>query len=78
MAATTSKRKTTTKKAGPKKAKKPATRKAAAKKAPAKKAQAKKAAPRAADRADKSVEEFRDALERSVTLSRERIQEIVD
>ena len=33
---------------------------------------------RAADRPDKSVEEFRNALERSVTLSRERIQEIVD
>lgn len=31
-----------------------------------------------ADRADKSVEAFRDALERSVTLSRERIQEVVD
>jgi len=33
---------------------------------------------RSADRADKSVEAFRDALERSVTLSRERIQEVVD
>ena len=33
---------------------------------------------RSADRADKSVEQFRDALERSVTLSRERIQEVVD
>jgi len=29
-------------------------------------------------RADKSVEAFRDALERSVTLSRDRIQEVVD
>jgi polyhydroxyalkanoate synthesis regulator phasin len=28
--------------------------------------------------ADKSVEAFRDALERSVTLSRERLQEVVD
>jgi len=31
-----------------------------------------------AGRADKSVEAFRDALERSVTLSRERLQEVVD
>ena len=29
-------------------------------------------------RADKSVEAFRDALERSVTLSRDRLQEVVD
>ncbi len=29
-------------------------------------------------RGDKSVEAFRDALERSVTLSRERLQEVVD
>jgi polyhydroxyalkanoate synthesis regulator phasin len=33
---------------------------------------------RSADRADKSVEAFREALERSVTLPRERIQEVVD
>ena len=33
---------------------------------------------RSAGRPDKSVEEFRSALERSVTLSRERIQEVVD
>lgn len=31
-----------------------------------------------AGRGDKSVEAFRDALERSVTLSRERLQEVVD
>jgi polyhydroxyalkanoate synthesis regulator phasin len=31
-----------------------------------------------ASRADKSVEAFRDALDRSVTLSRDRIQEVVD
>lgn len=31
-----------------------------------------------ASQADKSVEAFRDALERSVTISRERIQEVVD
>ncbi len=36
------------------------------------------ASKRAADRADKSVEDFREALERSVTLSRDRIQEVVD
>jgi polyhydroxyalkanoate synthesis regulator phasin len=31
-----------------------------------------------ADRADKSVEQFREALERSITLPRERLQEVVD
>src|SRR6187549_1231482 len=31
-----------------------------------------------AGRSDKSVEAFRDALERSVTLSRDRLQEVVD
>lgn len=31
-----------------------------------------------ASQADKSVEAFRDALERSVTISRDRIQEVVD
>lgn len=33
---------------------------------------------RPAARGDKSVEAFRDALERSVTLSRDRLQEVVD
>lgn len=33
---------------------------------------------RGADRSDKSIEAFRDALERSVTLSRDRIQEVAD
>ena len=42
------------------------------------KATRKPAASRSASRDDKSVEAFRDALERSVTLSRERIQEVVD
>jgi polyhydroxyalkanoate synthesis regulator phasin len=32
----------------------------------------------AAGRSDKSVQQFRDALERSVTLSRDRLQEVVD
>ena len=32
----------------------------------------------ATGRSDKSVQQFRDALERSVTLSRERLQEVVD
>jgi polyhydroxyalkanoate synthesis regulator phasin len=32
----------------------------------------------AAGRSDKSVQQFRDALERSVTLSRERLQEVMD
>src|SRR6266849_5433244 len=30
------------------------------------------------NRADKSVQAFRDALERSVTISRDRLQEVVD
>lgn len=50
------------------------------------KAKAKKASPKKATtsrsassaRADKSVQAFRDALDRSVTLSRERVQEVVD
>src|SRR5688500_13668007 len=54
-------------------ARKPTARKSTARKTPARKAPA-----RAADRGDKSVEAFRDALERSVTLSRDRIQEIVN
>jgi polyhydroxyalkanoate synthesis regulator phasin len=33
---------------------------------------------RAAGRADKSVEDFRESLERSLTLSRDRLQEVVD
>jgi polyhydroxyalkanoate synthesis regulator phasin len=33
---------------------------------------------KASTRSDKSVEAFRDALDRSVTLSRERLQEVVD
>ena len=36
------------------------------------------APPRRQRRGDKSVEAFRDALERSVTLSRDRLQEVVD
>jgi len=43
-----------------------------------KKSTRKPKASRSADRADKSVEAFRDALERSITLPRERIQEVVD
>jgi polyhydroxyalkanoate synthesis regulator phasin len=73
----------------PKAAKKPKAKKAKAKpKAPAKKApkaKAKKAAPKKAAAAkpkaaglDKSIAQFRDSLEHSVTLSRERIQEVVD
>src|ERR1044071_2451324 len=63
-------------------AKKPAAKKAkaAAKKPAAKKAKAKKPAGKGATTAglDKSVEQFRDSLERSVTLSRDRLQEVVD
>ncbi len=89
MAATTAK-KSTSKKGSAKKTapKKTAAKKTAPKRVAAKRAAPKKAAPkkstrapkteRSADRADKSVEAFRDALERSVTLPRERIQEVVD
>jgi len=57
-----------------------ATQKKGAKTKPAKRA-ATKSSPRSsgsAARGDKSVEAFRDALERSVTLSRDRVQEVVD
>jgi polyhydroxyalkanoate synthesis regulator phasin len=54
-------------------------KKAAAKKsAKAKKGATKKASPRPAVGLDKSIAQFRDSLEHSVTLSRERIQEVVD
>lgn len=60
-------------------AKKSPSRKAAGNKASArKKTSPTKAGTRGADRADKSVEDFRESLERSLTLSRERIQEVVD
>jgi hypothetical protein len=67
-------------KAKPKKA---AAKKASKSKAKAKaKAAPKKAAPKKAARStpglDKSIAQFRDSLEHSVTLSRERIQEVVD
>lgn len=38
----------------------------------------KRAASADAGRADKSIEAFREALEKSVTLSRDRLQEVVD
>ena len=62
-------------------------KKATAKKPAAKKAKAKAAKPSARKPAarggattglDKSVEQFRESLERSVTLSRDRLQEVVD
>lgn len=69
-------------KAKPKKASKPKAKKAAPKKAAADKGGAKKSAPKKAPRPnvgfDKSIAQFRDSLEHSVTLSRERIQEVVD
>src|SRR6476659_4767026 len=60
-------------------AKKPAKRKAAPKKAKTRKA-ARKSSGRTARTTglDKSVEEFRANLERNVTLSRDRLQEVVD
>jgi polyhydroxyalkanoate synthesis regulator phasin len=72
---------TGTKKSAPKK---PAAKKAAPKSAPksgakstAKKPAAKKA-PRGTVGLDKSIAQLRDSLEHSVTLSRDRIQEVVD
>jgi hypothetical protein len=71
------------KKAKPKAAKKAAT-KSASKSSPksAPKSSAKKAAPKKAARGtagiDKSIAQLRESLEHSVTLSRERIQEVVD
>ncbi len=70
------------KKAAAKKASKPKP-KAKAKKAAPKKAAPKKEAPKKRSARptvglDKSIAQFRDSLEHSVTLSRERIQEVVD
>jgi hypothetical protein len=74
-------KKQTAKKAGTKKASKPKA-KAAPKKVAADKAAAKESAPKKVARPnvgfDKSIAQFRDSLEHSVTLSRERIQEVVD
>jgi polyhydroxyalkanoate synthesis regulator phasin len=74
-------KKASAKKATAKKAKaKP--KKAAANKASKPKAKAKKSAPKKSSRPtvglDKSIAQFRDSFEHSVTLSRERIQEVVD
>ena len=70
------------KKAAAKSAAKPKAKKAAAKKPAGKKAAPKKAAGKKSSRPtvglDKSIAQFRDSLEQSVTLSRERIQEVVD
>ena len=75
-------------KAKSKKAAAKSTSKSGAKKAAKAKAKAapKKVAPKAAGKSsarpnvgfDKSIAQFRDSLEHSVTLSRERIQEVVD
>ena len=55
------------------------TKKASAKKSGAKRSTKRTGTSRAAAaRSDKSVQAFRDALDRSVTLSRDRIQEVVD
>jgi polyhydroxyalkanoate synthesis regulator phasin len=77
-------KKATAKKAKPKKAAKKAATKSASKSSPKSgaKADAKKAAPKKAARGtasiDKSIAQLRESLEHSVTLSRERIQEVVD
>ena len=65
------------KKAAAKKASKAKPKKAAPKKSTAKKPAA-KASARPTVGLDKSIAQFRDSLEHSVTLSRERIQEVVD
>ena len=79
--------KKTAKKTAPKSAKKSGAKSAAKKTAPAKpKADAKKGGAKSAGKKssrptvglDKSIAQFRDSLEHSVTLSRERIQEVVD
>src|SRR4051795_5039931 len=49
-----------------------------AKRSSTKRSSASRASGADAGRADKSVEAFRDALERSVTLSRDRLQDVVD
>jgi hypothetical protein len=63
-------------------AKKSAAKKAKPKKAAPKKPAAKSTAPKKGTRGtvglDKSIAQFRDSLEHSVTLSRDRIQEVVD
>ncbi len=70
------------KKATAKKAKRGPARKSAARKAPAKRAPKRAAPKRAGSKAtsglDKSVAQFRESLEHSVTLSRDRLQEVVD
>jgi hypothetical protein len=76
-------KKTTAKKAKAKPNKAAAKKTGATKKATPKKASAKKAAPKKASSRppagfDKGIAQFRDSLEHSVTLSRERIQEVVD
>jgi hypothetical protein len=68
---------TKTKKAAKPKAK-AAPKKSAAKKTAAKKGTAKKSSARPAVGIDKSFAQLRDSLEHSVTLSRDRIQEVVD
>jgi polyhydroxyalkanoate synthesis regulator phasin len=75
MAAKKPSSKTTKKAKAGARSKKAATKKPAAKKGKAKKAPAKRGR---ATGLDKSVEQFRESLEHSVTLSRDRLQEVVD
>ncbi|HEV7482715.1 MAG TPA: hypothetical protein VGO13_06410, partial [Solirubrobacterales bacterium] len=70
-----SKAKAATKKAAPKKA---SAKKTGSKKTSAKKAAPKRASSKATSGLDKSVAQFRESLEQSVTLSRDRLQEVVD
>ena len=78
-----SKAKAKAKKAAPRKAsaktsaKKSSSKKATAKRA-AKKSTPKRASSKATSGLDKSVAQFRESLEQSVTLSRDRLQEVVD
>ena len=69
--------KTTKKAKAGTRAKKPAARKPAAKKAKAARGPAAKRGSQTSG-LDKSVEQFRESLERNVTLSRDRLQEVID
>jgi polyhydroxyalkanoate synthesis regulator phasin len=61
-------------------AKRPASKRSSSRRSTPKRSTGSRRAPRAAtsSRSDKSVQQFRDALERSVVVPRERIQEVLD
>ena len=61
-------------------AKRPASKRSSSRRSTPKRSTGSRRAPRAAtsSRSDKSVQQFRDALERSVVVPRERVQEVLD